>query len=474
MLTESTPLTKLLPAKEAKKFASDRGLVTVGDLMAFWPRRYRSRESDLGGLTPGEFVVAVAEVKTAQTRRMKNRRGSMLEAVITDGTHDLGVTFFSAWGHESKLRPGARGIFAGTVSEFNRKPQLAHPGYTLLDDFDKGERKDLIPIYLSVGNLHTWTVTECVRTVLDMVDDAPDVIPEEVRGRRKLLSRIDALRGIHTPNSWPEVEAARHRLRYEEAFLLQLVLARRRAETARDALAKAVSEAETKFKDKPYAVLNAEKLIARVAAYAKISAETDVAFKADERCSALLRAPSRDSMLSYVADHPEVGDRLAALIAAYESRKSAELGVGLQNWTTTHVGLESRFLSVLSVMGDRLVPRGNGGTLCYDDLPSGLRTAMSPKTFMVAGRGSTCVSLAEGTVIANLRDSAIKSLASYLAREHDAPTKAHLAALAPAVGAVKADRPLASGGSAAQALVDAYMYEIYDSFGFRADVETVQ
>jgi ATP-dependent DNA helicase RecG len=71
-----------------------------------------------------------------------------------------------------------------------------------------------------------------VRTVLDMVDDAPDVIPEEVRGRRNLLSRIDALRGIHTPNSWPEVEAARHRLRYEEAFLLQLVLARRRAETA--------------------------------------------------------------------------------------------------------------------------------------------------------------------------------------------------------------------------------------------------
>jgi ATP-dependent DNA helicase RecG len=232
MLTESTPLAKLLPAKEAKKFASDRGLVTVGDLLAFWPRRYRSRESDLGGLTPGEFVVAVAEVKSAQTRRMKNRRGAMLEAVITDGTHDLGVTFFSAWGHESKLRPGARGIFAGTVSEFNRKPQLAHPGYTLLDDFDKGERKDLIPIYLSVGNLHTWTVTECVRTVLDMVDDAPDVIPEEVRGRRNLLSRIDALRGIHTPNSWPEVEAARHRLRYEEAFLLQLVLARRRAETA--------------------------------------------------------------------------------------------------------------------------------------------------------------------------------------------------------------------------------------------------
>jgi ATP-dependent DNA helicase RecG len=232
VLTEATPLSRLLPAKEAKKFAAERGLVTVGDLLGFWPRRYRTRESDLGGLSVGEFVVAVAEVKTAQTRPMKNRRGKMLEAVITDGSHDLGVTFFSAWGHEGKLRPGARGLFAGTVSEFNRRLQLAHPGYTLLDDFDRGDRKELIPVYLPVGNLHTWTVTECVRTVLELVDDAPDVIPEDVLDRRDLLSRVDALHGIHTPNSWPEVEAARRRLRYEEAFVLQLVLARRRAEAA--------------------------------------------------------------------------------------------------------------------------------------------------------------------------------------------------------------------------------------------------
>ncbi len=232
MITEATRLTRLLPAKEAAKFAKARGLETVGDLLAFWPRRYRTRESDLGGLTVGEYVVAVAEVKTAQTRPMRNRRGSMLEAVITDGTHDLSITFFSSWGHERALRPGVRGIFAGTVGRFQRSLQLTHPGYTLLDDFDAGERKDLIPIYLSVGNLHTWRVTECVRTVLDLLDDAPDVIPEEILDRRDLPRRIDALRGIHTPSSDQEVEAARRRLRYEEALFLQLALARRRAAAA--------------------------------------------------------------------------------------------------------------------------------------------------------------------------------------------------------------------------------------------------
>ena len=46
MITEASRLTRILPERQAKSLARDRGLETVGDLLAFWPRRYRSRESD--------------------------------------------------------------------------------------------------------------------------------------------------------------------------------------------------------------------------------------------------------------------------------------------------------------------------------------------------------------------------------------------------------------------------------------------
>jgi ATP-dependent DNA helicase RecG len=226
--TESSKLSPII-ASAAKKFATARDIHTVGDLLAFWPRRYQTRESDLGSVTPGEYLVGVAEVKSASTRPMRERKGLMLNVVITDGRHDIDLTFFKAYGHQRVLVPGARGIFAGKVSIYNRRLQLTHPGYTMLDDFDAGDRKALIPIYRSVGSLHTWTVTESVRRVLDVLDEVPDPIPEEVRGRRRLLSRTAALRGIHTPDSWPEIEEARRRLRYEEAFVLQVTLAQRRA-----------------------------------------------------------------------------------------------------------------------------------------------------------------------------------------------------------------------------------------------------
>ena len=144
MATESSKLAPII-ATAAKKFATARDIHTVGDLLAFWPRRYRTRESDLGSVTPGEFLVGVAEVKSATTRSMKARKGTMLNVVITDGTHDIDITFFKAWGHEKVLVPGARGIFAGVVGTYNNRLQLTHPGYTMLDDFDAGDRKDAGP-----------------------------------------------------------------------------------------------------------------------------------------------------------------------------------------------------------------------------------------------------------------------------------------------------------------------------------------
>lgn len=234
MYDESTPLTKVLDKREAKKFKDSRGIETVGDLLAYWPRRYQSPESNLAAARIGSYIVAVAEVKTATTRTMKNRRGRMLQAVITDGSKDLEITFFSAHGHEGKLIPGARALFAGKVSAFNNRLQLAHPGYSLLSDFDRGERRNLIPIYKSVGNLHTWTVTECVRMVLDLLDESPEAIPETVLDRRDLVDRMTALRGIHTPDSHAEVDAATKRMSYEEALILQVALAQRRARQAQE------------------------------------------------------------------------------------------------------------------------------------------------------------------------------------------------------------------------------------------------
>ncbi len=249
MATESTRLKNLLGGATAGKLERHRDVRTVGDLLRFWPRRYKSHDSDLSRLHEGEYVVVVARVRSATTRPMRARRGRMLTVTITDGDHDVDVTFFDARGHEGKLVAGTTAIFAGEVTRYRGRHQLAHPGYTVLagpagsggSGEDLSER-GLIPIYLQVKGLHNWTITECVRLVLGHLDELEDVVPERVRAARGLPGRLEAVTALHTPRDERDVARGRRRLRYEEAFVLQCLLARRRLDREREeTLARPVS-----------------------------------------------------------------------------------------------------------------------------------------------------------------------------------------------------------------------------------------
>ena len=121
MVDERTKLDKLLGVRTAGNLAKHRDLVTVGDLLEFWPRRYLEHTSDLSDLHMGKYVVAVAEVKTAATRRPKSGRGEMLTVTITDGRNEVDLVFFRAWGHKDALVPGVRAVFAGTVGMYGKR-----------------------------------------------------------------------------------------------------------------------------------------------------------------------------------------------------------------------------------------------------------------------------------------------------------------------------------------------------------------
>lgn len=238
MAGEETRLKGLLGGQAASKLAKHRQIETVGDLLDFWPRRYRSAEADLGNPRIGDFLVAVARVEQAATRTMKTRRGRMLEATITDGRSRMKVTFFDARGHEHKLVAGREFLFAGSVTDYRGVRQLAHPGYATLEEaaalgeLGDAEHRGLIPIYRHVPGVHPWTITRCVRLVLGQLDEVTDSIPEPVRSRRDLLDRAAALRAVHAPRDQADVDAGRRRLRYEEALVLQCLLGQRRIAAA--------------------------------------------------------------------------------------------------------------------------------------------------------------------------------------------------------------------------------------------------
>ena len=234
------PLVKILGRSTANALATGLDIHTVADLLRHYPRRYAERGelTDLDALRLGDQVTVLAMVDSVETRRMKTRRGGITEVVVTDGSGRLVLTFFNQPWRERDLQPGRIGLFAGTVGVYRKHRQLAHPDYVLLPEGSDVETAasefadTLIPVYAATASLASWKIARCVRVVLDTLGAVPDPIPPPIRRRLGLMDAEAALRTVHRPASREDVERARHRLRFEEAFVLQVELARRRESAA--------------------------------------------------------------------------------------------------------------------------------------------------------------------------------------------------------------------------------------------------
>lgn len=236
------PLKKVLGPATAKVMAEHLGLHTVGDLLHHYPRRYEERGqlTHLADLPLDEHATVVAQVADARlltfsSPKAPRGKGQRLEVTITDGSGQLKLVFFGNGVHKphKELLPGTRALFAGKVSVFNRRLQLAHPAYELLRGDDVTETVDtwagaLIPLYPATAKLESWKIAKAVQTVLPSAQEATDPLPESLRAGRGLVPLPEALLKIHRPHTKADIEDARSRLKWDEAFVLQVALARRR------------------------------------------------------------------------------------------------------------------------------------------------------------------------------------------------------------------------------------------------------
>jgi ATP-dependent DNA helicase RecG len=230
-----SPLRAALGERQAAVFARAFGHRTVGDLLAHYPRRYahRGELTALAALPTDEDVTIVAEVRHCSTRPMRQRRGSILEVVISDGTGTLSLTFFNQAWRQNELIPGRRGIFAGKVNRYKGTPQLTHPEYELFDDGADADAEAWqtrpIPIYPATSTLASWKIAKIIRQeVLPRLGPVDDPVPTPIRRERRLEPLEKALRGIHTPADDHDWRRARDTLRYHEAFVLQAALLQER------------------------------------------------------------------------------------------------------------------------------------------------------------------------------------------------------------------------------------------------------
>ncbi len=246
------------------------GIETVEDLLHYYPRRHLDRTTltPVSKLKKGGLVTIVGKVEACGMREARRRK--FFQAILTDGTGLLTLIWFNGTKYiQQAIKTGDRLAVNGKVDFYNGF-QIVHPEYDKLkQDEDPLNTGAIIPLYpqpqeLKKVRLDSRAIRRIVRNVCESLEIIPDHYPQEILQTHELVSLDEALRNIHFADSEDDLFKAVKRLKFDEHFFLQLLMALRKDSIQRvgtKALDKIGPQVKLISDNLPFALTEAQKRV---------------------------------------------------------------------------------------------------------------------------------------------------------------------------------------------------------------------
>ena len=206
------------------------GLHTLGDMLYNFPRRYDdyTQLKPIRRLVYGEEVTVIGTVDSVNTRQIRGGRFQITEAVITDGTGSLRVTWFNQPWIGKRLLDGAQIVLSGKIDQYLGRLVMNSPEWEPLEQKNLHTNR-IVPVYPLTSNItQRWLRRLMYDVVTYWSPRVSDPLPDPVRQSAELLDLPTALYQAHFPTNAEQLGAARHRLAFDE-ILMQGGDVRRRA-----------------------------------------------------------------------------------------------------------------------------------------------------------------------------------------------------------------------------------------------------
>jgi ATP-dependent DNA helicase RecG len=214
------------------------GLRTPLDLLYHTPHRYedRARFHLPSTAEDGQAITVRGLVTAAKLARWRGGRRVFeihLELSHTQPLETLRAFWFNSWFPPKVLIKGVEAIFHGRLKKTAKGHSLFHPEFELMEH-DQEEfihLSRLTPIYSLTEGLSQ----RVLRRILFHFTQRHDLafLTETYPLPPDFLPLTEALRLIHFPKTWSSQQQARRRLVFDEFFIQQCLLGRRRRQRAR-------------------------------------------------------------------------------------------------------------------------------------------------------------------------------------------------------------------------------------------------
>lgn len=198
-------------------------IFTLDDLMKHYPRDYEEWRDivKIGELKVNQvYAVRAMVINAPQTIHIRKNM-SITTVHIRDDSGACDIIYFNMPYIKNSLQVGKQYIFRGRIVLKNNRIAFDQPKIVSPEEFAQNVHR-LTPVYPTTKGLTIAAITKTMHLAVDCLDWGQDYLPVSVRQKYGLPDLKSAVTGIHFPENYTALTAARKRLVFEE-FLFFIV-----------------------------------------------------------------------------------------------------------------------------------------------------------------------------------------------------------------------------------------------------------
>lgn len=258
------PITRIKGIGPKRAQAFERlGVHTLEDMLYLFPRRHDdySQLKPIDDLWYGEEVTVIGTVQDVSTRTARGGKMKIVEAVISDKSGSLRVTWFNQPWIARQLSRARQVVLSGEIEQYLGRLTMNSPDWEPLSE-ELLHTNRIVPIYPLTQDLsQKWLRGIMHKVVTHLSPFVTDPLPAELKQEAGLVDLPQAIRDIHFPTSSAALQDAKQRLAFDEIFMLQMgVLHQKMAWESRDGRVFSVPDPwiETQLSRLPYQLTDAQ------------------------------------------------------------------------------------------------------------------------------------------------------------------------------------------------------------------------
>jgi len=221
----SAPISSIKGIGAKKESALARmGISSIRDLLYCFPRRHNdySKLKPIGNLWYGEDVTVIGTVDSITTRSVRSGKMKLIEAVISDKSGAIRATWFNQPWIESQLSRAKQVVLSGVIEQYLGKLVMNNPEWEPLSEKQLHTNR-IVPVYPLTKDITQKWLRAIIHEVIEQyAPSLEDPLPPQIRSNNSMPLLSEAVREIHFPETEQSLESAKHRLAFDELFLLQM------------------------------------------------------------------------------------------------------------------------------------------------------------------------------------------------------------------------------------------------------------